>query len=166
MTKGYLMNALKNISKKSNKRAASSFVATILLIAFVIAIILMVILWGRTYILERAEKEGLLAEKQLDCGNLDITIVNAYQQGDNALIVIKNLKDSQINKFTFRLIGQETDIKESFEPLLGLEVKQYILELTEDEVKNLDKIDVIPWLKVAQGYFVPCSSNHIIANII
>ena len=166
MTKGYLMSALKNISKKSNKRAASSFVATILLIAFVIAIILMVILWGRTYILERAEKEGLLAEKQLDCGNLDITIVNAYQQGENAFIVIKNLKDLQINKFTFRLIGQEADIKESFEPLLGLEVKQYILELTEDEVKNLDKIDVIPWLKVAQGYFVPCSNNHIVANII
>lgn len=159
------MSALKNINKKKNKKAVSSFVATILLVAFVIAVILMVILWGKTYILERAEKEGLLAEKQLDCGNLDITIVNAYQQGDNAIITIKNLKDMPINKFTFRLIGQETDVKESFEPLLGLEVKQYIIELTADEVKNLDKIDVIPWLKVAQGYFVPCSSKHIIANI-
>ncbi len=148
-----------------DKRAISSFVATVLLIAFVIALILLVILWGRAYILERAEKEGALAEKQLECGNLDITIVNAFQQGNNALITIKNLKDSLINKFTFRLIGQETDVKESFEPLSGLEIKQYTIELTADEIKNLDKLDIIPWLKVAPGYFVPCSNKHIIANV-
>jgi|TARA_Y100000310_G_scaffold38954_1_gene36542 hypothetical protein len=152
--------------KRKDKKAISSFVATVLLIAFVVALILIVILWGRTYILERAEKEGALSEKQLECGNLDITIVNAQQQGDKALITIKNLKDSTIDKFTFRLIGAETDVKESFDKLLGLEVKQYALSLVEDEVKSLDEIDVIPWLKVVRGYFVPCSTKHIVANLI
>ena len=152
--------------KRKDKKAISSFVATVLLIAFVVALILMVVLWGRTYILERAEKEGALSEKQLECGNLDITIVNAQRQGSEALITIKNLKDSSIDKFTFRLIGAETDVKESFDKLLGLEVKQYTFNLIEDEVKYLDEIDVIPWLKVAQGYFVPCSTKHIVANVI
>jgi len=151
--------------KNRDKKAISSFIATVLLVAFVVALTLLVILWGRTYILERAEKEGALAEKQLECGNLDITIVNAFQQGDNALITIKNLRDFPINKFTFRLIGQESDVKESFEPLLGLEVKQYALELTADEVKALNQIDVIPWLKVVTGYYVPCSEKHIVARV-
>ncbi|MBI2663433.1 hypothetical protein HYX15_02780 [Candidatus Woesearchaeota archaeon] len=159
MKKRYFMNV------KKNKKAVSSFVATVLLVAFVVALVLLVMLWGRTYILERAAKEGALSEKQLECENLDITVVNAFQQGDNTLVTIKNQKDVLINKFTFRLTGQETDVKESFEALSGLEIKQYTLQLTSDEVKGLDKIDVIPWLKVAPGYFVPCSKKHVLVSI-
>ena len=155
-----------SVKKRSkSKKAISNYIATILLVAFVIAIITLVFLWGRSYIEEKAEKESALTEKQLECTNVEITIVNAFQQGDLAVIAIKNLQNIEISKFTFRLIGQATDVRESFEVLKGLEVKQYNIQFSLDEVKKLDEVDVIPWLKITEGYFVPCSNQHVIANI-
>ena len=147
------------------KKGISPLIATVLLIAFVIAIVVLIILWGKHYIEEKAAKQGKLAEKQLECERVQITIVKATRTGGTLSIGIKNLKDIPIGKFTFRIEGEKTEVIESKEKLNGLEVKEYQVEFTEDVIKNVDKINVIPWLKVATGYYVPCSNKHVVVNI-
>ena len=61
--------------------------------------------------------------------------------------------------------GQKTEPKESFDALDKLAVKQYNLTFTEDEIKLLDKIDIIPWIKVAPGYYIPCSEQHLVSLV-
>jgi len=140
-------------------------IATVLLIAFAIAIVLLIVLWGKHYIEERAAKQGKLAEKILKCESVQITIVKATRIGGTLFIGIKNLKDLSIGKFTFRIQGEKTGAVESKEKLNGLEIKEYQVEFTEDVIKTVDKVDVIPWLKVATGYYVPCSNKHVVVDI-
>jgi len=147
------------------KKGISPQIATVLLIAFVIAIVVLIILWGKHYIEERAAKQGKLAEKQLECERVQITIVKATRTGGTLSIGIKNLKDIPIGKFTFRIEGEKTEVIESKEKLNGLEVREYQVEFTEDVIKSVDKVDIIPWLKVATGYYVPCSNKHVVVNI-
>jgi hypothetical protein len=154
-----------SVKKKDSKKATSNFVASVLLVTFVVVIIVIVSLWGRNYVLERAEKEGALSEKQLECTDIAIKVESLNIQGDNALIVIKNLADTKISKLSFRLEGIDSGVTESFEALSDLAVKEYTIELTPPEALSLDKIEVIPWLKVAEGYFVPCSNKKVTALI-
>jgi len=81
-------------------------IATILLIGFVIAVILLVILWGKNYIEELAEKRGLLAEKQQECTKVQLEVVKACWRGTEANIVIRNKVDLPIHKFVFRPVGK------------------------------------------------------------
>ena len=57
-----------------NKKGISPYIATILLIGFVVAIILIITLWGRNLVEERAEKEGATSQAQLQCGSVDIQV--------------------------------------------------------------------------------------------
>lgn len=146
------------------KKGQSQQIATVLLVAFVIAILVVVFLWGRNYIQERAEKEGKLAEKQLECESLDIEVVNAYQQGSDVILTLKNTKEREVGKFIFRVIGDETEVVESFDKLESLSIKQYQLEFSE-AVGTPSRINIIPWLKIVRGYYVPCSKKNIEVKI-
>lgn len=147
---------------RKKKKGISPLVATILLIGFVIAIIMLVILWGRGYVEELAQKRGLLAEKQQQCTNVDLTAVKAERLGEQVKVVLKNQGSLTINKFVFRVVGGETG--EGFEsriPLRGLEVKEYIVVFSESEFPDVNNVDVIPHLQVALGHYVPCSKQSI-----
>jgi archaellum component FlaF (FlaF/FlaG flagellin family) len=150
-----------------NKKGISNQVATVLLIGFVIALLVIVFLWGKNYIQERAEKQGKLAEKQLDCENLKIEVVNVFQQGNTLKITLKNTKEQKIEKFIFRVIGTgDVFSTESFDVLESLSIKQYTFDYPEDQVSQVTNVDIIPWLRVARGYFVPCSQKHINAKVL
>ena len=156
----------RQLKKRVTQKGVSPLVATVLLIGFVIAVIVLVMLWGKNYIEERALKEGKLSEKKLECESIEVTVVNAYQQGGNAVVVVKNLKDKPIDKFIFRVIGEEAEPQESFEKLNSLEIKEYRLQFTEDIVGRITQLQVIPNLKVAPGVFVPCSSKVVKAKLL
>lgn len=147
------------------KKGISPQIATVLLVAFVIALVVMVFLWGKNYIQEKVEKEGKLAEKQLECENLRFEVVNAYQQGNNMVITLKNEIEREISKFTFRIIGDKIEVVESYDKLDNLTIKQYILEFQEDIVVAPKSVGIIPWLKIVHGYYVPCSKKSIEVRI-
>ena len=155
--------------KKINKKGISPMVATILLIAFVVAIILLILLWGKNYIEELAEKRGLLAEKKQECTKLKLDVVKACRQGSPedpgvhvtiANIVLRNEVDIPIHKFIFTAGDSEPIEKYGTEwKLGGLETKSYPnLEFTP---AGINYIDVIPHLRVALGHYVPCSDQKI-----
>jgi len=148
-----------------NKKGITPQIATILLVAFVIALLIIIFLWGKRYIEERALKQGKLAEKQLECENVALTIVSASEvAAGEARVILKNLKDKPIDKFVFRAVGAVGEAKTSTDRLEGLAVKEYSIIFSE-QVKNLEKVDIIPWLKVAPRVYVPCSTKLISANI-
>lgn len=159
---------------KINKKGISSQVATVLLIGLVIALVILIMLWGKKYIEERAAKEGALAQKKFECTDLDLTVVNAYQKtglDENqktksyVYLTLKNLKSRDIDKFTFRVNGLKTEVVDLKESLPGLAVLQFKLPFVEDEVRVVETVDIIPWLKVARGYYIPCSEKHINAKV-
>ncbi|MDP2907384.1 MAG: hypothetical protein Q8O03_05580 [Nanoarchaeota archaeon] len=144
------------------KKGISPLIATVLLIGLTISIALLAILWGKNYIEELAEKRGLLAEKQQQCNNVEITSVKAECTGGNCTIALKNKRETKINKLVFRITGQEKGgASESSEALNALEVKQYNPQFIEDEIRDAKSIDVIPHLRVAPGHYIPCSQQSI-----
>ena len=147
-----------------NKKGVSEQIATVLLIGFVIALLAFVILWGKNYIQEKAEKQGKLAEKQFECENIQFEVVNSYKQGDEIVVTLKNTKNKAIEKLTFRA-GIQGFASNSFDKLDSLSVRQYIVKPNEN-IANVNSIDIIPWLKVAKGYYVPCSAKHIEAFVL
>lgn len=147
------------------KRGESQQIATILLVAFVITMLIIVFLWGRNYIQEKIEKEGKLAEKQLECESIEFEVVNAYYQGSRIISTLKNEKERGIDKFTFRIIGNEVEAIESYSKLDNLTIKQYELRFQEEKIGIPAGINIIPWLKVARGYYIPCSKKNIEVKI-
>lgn len=146
----------------TKKRGISPLIATVLLIGFVIALLLLAILWGKGYIEELAQKRGLLAEKQQQCQNIEITAIKAERRGGDIEVVLKNKKETTVNKFIFRVVGKENgEAFESSQHLNSLEVKSYTVTFAETDIKEVTSLDVIPHLQVAPGHYVPCSKQSI-----
>ncbi len=138
-------------------------IATVLLIGFVISIILLIVLWGKGYIEELAEKRGALAEKQQECTQVSLEVVKACWRGNQAEIVIRNKADLDIHKFVFQAVGKVGEPVEksgSEWKLGGLETKSYDFEFSTD-VGVVNNINVIPHLRVALGHYVPCSKQAV-----
>lgn len=151
--------------RRRNKKGISPMVATILLIGFVIAIILLVFLWGKNYIEELAEKRGLLAEKQQECTRVSLGVVKACWSGGSGEIVIKNQADIPIHKFVFSAVGAAGEPSEVTSKLGGLETKSYPFTYDEASVGVPNNVDIIPHLRVAIGHYVPCSKQKVTARL-
>lgn len=65
--------------KKRGKKGISPLIATVLLIGFVVAVAAIVMVWGKGFIKERAEKEGALSQAQLECNLIEIEIDENYE---------------------------------------------------------------------------------------
>ena len=88
-----------------NKKGVNQFVATILLIAFVVIVIVLIILWARKVTQERAEKEGALAALEVACQstkmNVDIIpngvkVTNSGSVDFHGLFIIQDVGNEQI----------------------------------------------------------------------
>ncbi|MDD5254064.1 MAG: hypothetical protein PHG05_03080 [Candidatus Nanoarchaeia archaeon] len=150
---------------KLSKKGISPLIATVLLVGFIIVILLIALVWAKNYVQERAAKEGKLAEKKLECENLDFSVTSAQKSGSNIRIVLKNLKDDNIEKWSFRIEGNKAEIKQNYEMLEGLEIKPYEIEYDSSKTGDAEKVAIIPWLKVVPGYYVPCSGKNIVARV-
>jgi len=58
----------------NKKRGISPLIATVLLIGFIVALVAVVMMWGKGFVMEKAQKEGSLADKQLGCTRVKIDI--------------------------------------------------------------------------------------------
>lgn len=150
---------------RKNKRGISPLISTVLLVGFVVALLIIVMLWGKSYVQEIMQKRGALAEKQSECIDVKISVTSLTTNPNLFRIVITNEKDRDIGKFTFRVMGDKDEVSESFTELESLAVKEYEVPFSEDTVGAVKSVDIIPWLKVVRGHYVPCSKQHIIAKI-
>ena len=150
------------------KKGISPLIATVLLIGFTIALIALVMIWGRNFIQERAEKEGLLSEKKLSCtNNVDFTVDKACENNAGISLRIKNLRETPLDNFIFRVKGdQDVETIISYQKVESLAVKD--IPITGQSIAGVcinsgceKTIDIIPQLRVAAGVYVPCSAKHL-----
>ena len=95
-----------------NKRAISPLVATILLIAFAIALGLVVMNWGKSYIEEKAEFTAGAADLS-GCGLVELSIIQVsgrdkicYNPNDFSIeVFLENGPDATIEDFQVRIVG-------------------------------------------------------------
>ena len=151
-----------------NKKGASKFVNTVLLIAFIVSLLIIIFLWGKTYIEELAQKRGAIAEKELECQDVKISIYSFAQTGPGKLsITLENKGIKVLHKFTLRIIGskktQSIELKGIDARLDISQIKKFEnLEFVESDVGEIKKIEAIPWLKVAPEKYIPCAKQKVI----
>lgn len=141
------------------KKGISPLIATVLLIGFVVAIGAIVMLWGKGFVTERAEKSGELSKAQLDCTQVNLKFLNLV----SGRVTFENRGTVDINAFKVKYYGVSADVKD-FEDIYA-EVPP--LGRIEIPGKGANSIDVIPSIK-PKGFgapLVPCSDKHKKVNL-
>ncbi|MBW3012516.1 hypothetical protein KY311_04985 [Candidatus Woesearchaeota archaeon] len=89
-----------------NKKAVSPLIATVLLIAFAVALGAIVMNWGESFVRETQETAEEASEGRLDCTlAVDFEVINArYTEDDtdetaNVTILVRNAGDQEIAEF-------------------------------------------------------------------
>jgi flagellin-like protein len=144
------------------KRGISPLIATVLLIGFTVALLVVVMLWGRGYIEEVKQKEGTISEQKLNCATdigIDITSINVA--GSNLEIAIENKKE-KIDAFTFRCVENENIKVVNLDQGLDAYSTNKFLILCSSTTKQ---VDIIPRLIVGKGVYEPCSAQHVIYDL-
>ena len=154
------------LKKKISKKGIDEKIATILLVAFIIALLVIAFLWGSKFIKQRASKELQISEKKFQCNDILITARDAAQTINTVQLLVENKKDRKIGKFAFRVISNDKAVPiDSYDVLNGLEIKNYELNLENTGIETADSIDIIPYIKIAKSNFVPCSDQHAVIKV-
>jgi hypothetical protein len=154
-----------------NKKGASKFVNTIILIAFIIALLIIVFLWGKNYLEELAQKRGAIAKKELECQDVKLSIYDFAQTGPGSLsITLENKGTKQLYKFTFRIIGsrkiQPIEITNLDARLGTSQIKKFEdIAFIESDIGELQKVEVIPWLRVVARKYIPCTKQKVTRTV-
>ncbi len=80
-----------------DKKAISPIVATVILVGFVVLIIVLIWIWSGDVYREQVEKEGALANEQLKCNDVAISIERV-----TGTIYVRNTGSRTINGFRLR----------------------------------------------------------------
>jgi flagellin-like protein len=97
-----------------NKKGISPLVATILLIAFAIALGLVVMNWGKSYIEEKAEFTAGPSDVS-GCGLVELSVIQVsgrdkicYNPNDNSIeVFLENGPDATITDLQVRIVGSQ-----------------------------------------------------------
>lgn len=149
---------------KFRKKAISPLIATVLLIGFVVALVALVMTWGKHYIEEKAAKEGAISQEQLSCAtDVEVTVNDAYQQGNLVFVTIENLRSNTVDGFIYQVKNGEVESVEVKKSLGPLEIKTISAETT---LGSATQVKVIPTLKLARGVpYLPCSEQYVLFKI-
>jgi flagellin-like protein len=139
-----------------NKKAVSPLIATVLLIAFAVALGALVMNWGKTYTEEQMSYTTTKSNEELECElnvELDIKEIDGqpqifYSSSSNTLtFILENKGRKDIDSIRIRITGQDgndintTDITDSKIEAGGL--YRGSVEYTDN---NIDQIEFIPKL--------------------
>jgi len=164
------------VKKKISRKGVSPLVATTMLVGFTVAVIGLVIVWSRGFIEERAAKEEALANTKLDCENIVFSVEDAYQQGGNLNLNIKNQASQTIDAFVLRIKGTTGSVEatEQFPAggIKGLETQKLGGEqgigpesFDAAALGEISSVEIIPELKAGKNKYVPCSGKLIEARV-
>ncbi len=155
----------------SHKKGVSPLIATVLLIAFSVALGAVVMNWGRSFVSERTEKVESDTEVQLQC-SVDIVLefveINNIKQvcdyGDGSFrIIVQNLGSVNATGVSVRAIDENSDVFtfQNISSDLGAgEAKKYIF--SDTGMANVTHIAVSPMIRYpSSSNLQTCSGNSI-----
>ncbi len=134
-----------------DKRGISPLIATVLLIGFTVALIILLIIWGKNYIEERTQKDAELSAELLKCSNLEFEVVNVM----NDAISVRNTGSVDIKGFVF------AGIEEDIDPAYVTIPKGGSGEVPFTSAGGIDELKLIPALRLdmTNAPLVPCSNK-------
>ncbi|HII72233.1 TPA: hypothetical protein HA265_05760 [Candidatus Woesearchaeota archaeon] len=168
------MNNTTKTKLSIGKRAVSPLIATVLLIAFAVALGAVVMNWGRGYVEDTANIARERSDTEVKCASdVDISIVeidgtpqicyNTSGSNYNVNFIVENRKATMVEEVQVRVIGQNTRVP--FTTNLGPDSN-----LTSNQAKLMnasylsatygvpEQVKITPVIKVA-GQEVTCSQN-------
>jgi len=142
---------------KKMKKGVSPLIATVLLIGFTIAVVALIVLWGRGYVSEKAEKQGALAEARLKCQSLDFSVMD-LKGGE---ITLKNKGTVDIDSFVLRgkKGAESADVEIVRQPLKSLSMGSF--PISKLNLNNILTMEIIPQLRVSSNVYVPCTAQSV-----
>ena len=143
------------MNQKRGTKGISPLIATVILIGFVVAIAALVFFWGRSYIVETAQKEGELSRIKLQCSEVTFDVVSFDAQG----LTLENKGSIPIAGFKLRAGNTVKDMRPGLQAY-----EQKVFNLANDVVGGgftATTFDLIPLLKPEGrgAQFIPCSDK-------
>jgi len=141
-----------------SKRAVSPLIATVLLIAFAVALGAVVMNWGRSYVEAGAEGEHITGHAQAEtvitgCGGnvmLDIVRIGGkqsicYDSNENLLrYTIENKGTITIDSVKFQVIGVNDIFNTQISSLAATDIKKSSVNYDLDKYGNIEQARFIP----------------------
>lgn len=165
-----------------SKRGVSPLIATVLLIAFAVALGAVVMNWGRGYVEDTAQVARQKSDAEVKCStDVDIdfvTIDNVPQVcfntsdslnvggaagNDTLFFILENRKDTVIERLQARVIGSGSKVPivrdlGNHSKLLGAEAKLFNVSYPESIGTPPSQLRIVPVIKSA-GQEVVCAAN-------
>ncbi len=159
-----------------SKKAVSPLIATVLLIAFAVALGAVVMNWGRTYVEDTAKFAKDKSNTEIKC-TTDVKLEFLKVKDEKRLcysnttdpkymeFFVENDGTSDIYDLQVNLIGSidvnTTDINLEKNPILRSRVYK-VAELNySDEIGTIEQINIIPKIKI-EGNIISCPSNSLV----
>lgn len=137
------------------KKGISPLIATVLLVGFTVALVVLIILWGRSYTEEQAAKQGALSKAKLKCQQIGFSIPT---QPSSSGLTLKNIKSVQIDDFIFRELSSSGSAK-----LINPKTTPVVLsgngQTTVTFSTTPKKVEIIPRILAGGSTYVPCSAQ-------
>ena len=136
--------------KKKGKKGISPLIATVLLVGFVVVIASLIFFWGKSYIMETAQKEGELSKFKMLCNDVNFDVVNF----DGSELELEN--KGSVDLVGFKLRAENLDTIDIKKILKSYEQDRFTIP---NGVGN--EFDLIPLLQPeGKGApLVPCSNK-------
>lgn len=159
---------------RMNKKGVSPLIATVLLIAFAVALGAVVMNWGRTYVEDTAEKARTTSDTKVSCSmdiNMKYVMFNGqkqicYNTTDNIIkFTLLNSGSKKIESIQAIVIGSKSIyINNSLRNSTILPSYPYKSNLTYDfdTYGDINKFSLTPAIKVeGKNDAIPCSDNSL-----
>jgi len=160
-----------------SKKAVSPLIATVLLIAFAVALGAVVMNWGRGYVEETATFAKEKSNTQIGCamdlglkfhrigGVLQVCYNDTTPSSSLLRFTIENSGTRDIQKLQATIIGEKqinvTEIANS--SILKAYIKRFNITYDNGTIGRIEQLKVTPFIEV-DGKEVPCASNAVTAE--
>lgn len=156
-----------------NKKGISPLIATVLLIAFAVALGAVVMNWGRSYVEETAKQSGQTSDAKVTCAQkVKIEIVEVaktpkicYNENEGYVeITLQNKGEVNLEGLLFNVLGDEGtgisyDVNETLE---RSRIKKYTIDYDTSEHGAIEFVQIIPKIDVSgSAISAECSDSDL-----
>ncbi|MBT4334281.1 hypothetical protein HOD61_00495 [archaeon] len=150
--------------KRSEKKAISPLLATVMLIAFVLVLAILVWFWYSGVIGDYTEKSGIGGD-QICAQDVSFIISSACNNADSVIIGVENPGRTHIISFKVVINGDTVETKETSTGVQMGVTAQISATYNATAMGTVQTVKLIPMI-FSQGYTTECTENIQTANVI
>lgn len=147
---------------RMSKKGVDALISTVLLVGLTVSLVAMIGIWGKNYVSEKAQKEGILAEMRLKCQSMSFDVSYLASSGQSSVTArIRNTGAQNIDGFIFQAKG-ENDVQplETTDIIRRGDARELTLTIDAAGIGVINSINIIPRIRAGKGTYVPCTGQH------